>query len=97
MKAEYTGKLTDGYIKLQKDGYFRMKETVLGLSKVADYRGRYDINASNNITFHFCGDSLPGNLSGKGYIDNEKKLVIVNEKDPQFNRIYFIEKDRREK
>lgn len=93
VKAHYTGKLTDQYLKLYRGNYFKAYEKVLGFSKIVESTGRYRL--SGDTIFLFPCDSLIENWSDTLRLGSTGIVVPVR----GMNHTYHldIEEDRRKK
>ncbi|WP_346319663.1 hypothetical protein [Chitinophaga sp. YIM B06452] len=91
VKAHFTGKLMDQYIKLYRGNYYKAYERVLGLSKIAESTGRYRL--SGDTIFLFPCDSLIRNWSDTLRIDSGSIIVPLTDMNHSYS--LTIEKDRR--
>jgi hypothetical protein len=94
VSASWMGKMTDHYIKLKKGNYFQYYQRFIGLTKVNEYTGNYTL-VNDTIKLFFCGDTIPGNLTGMGFIDNVKKRVVLFENNSTYDQQFFIRVDKR--
>lgn len=88
------GKMTDHYFKLKKKNYFQYYERLVGLTKLNEYTGTYTI-VNDTIQLFFCGDKIPGDLTGMGFIDNAKKQIVLFANNSIYDQQFFIHVDKR--
>ncbi len=91
VKAHYTGKMIDQYIKLYRGNYYKAYERVLGLAKTAESTGRYRL--SGDTIFLLPCDSLPNNWKDTLRLGSTE--IVVPVRGMSHNYHLGIEKDRR--
>jgi hypothetical protein len=94
LKGYWMGKMTDHYFKLKKGNNFTLYTRILGLNKIEEWSGTY-FQRGDSLILNFCGDSIPENLNGKGYIDNSKNLITLFSDKIEYEQRFGIRVDRR--
>ena len=94
LSGKSVSKLTDHYLALKKGNYFKLYQRIFGLTKMVAYKGTFTQHG-DSLILRFCGDTMTKDLTGKAYIDNTQRKIILFATDTTYNQHFYFRKDKR--